>query len=240
MTGEEALKIVDAVLRSTMLEQGLNDVQTVVFLESWSGRTYSEITEKIGYDYDYIKQIGSQLWRSLSQVIGEEVSKKNIQTILHRYQQSQSSTQDWGEAIDVSRFYGRQAELQTLATWIGKDNCRFVGIFGLGGIGKTTLSVKLAGQIQSQFEYVIWRSLQQALPLNTLLSEILPILMGSEATIESSISILMKQLQQKRCLFLITSSQFYKVVTGEDSTNKDLKHINSYLSGSAMNSIKVV
>ncbi|MHC5849487.1 WD40 domain-containing protein [Nostoc sp.] len=202
MTGEEALKIVDAVLRSTMLEQGLNDVQTVVFLESWSGRTYSEITEKIGYDYDYIKQIGSQLWRSLSQVIGEEVSKKNIQTILHRYQQSQSSTQDWGEAIDVSRFYGRQAELQTLATWIGKDNCRFVGIFGLGGIGKTTLSVKLAGQIQSQFEYVIWRSLQQALPLNTLLSEILPILMGSEATIESSISILMKQLQQKRCLLV--------------------------------------
>ncbi|MEH2425550.1 MAG: hypothetical protein V7K48_33040 [Nostoc sp.] len=80
--------------------------------------TYSEIAEKLGYDYDYIKQVGSQLWRSLSQVIGEEVSKKNIQAILHRYQQSQSSTQDWGEAIDVSRFYGRQAELQTLATWI--------------------------------------------------------------------------------------------------------------------------
>ncbi|MEH2452568.1 NB-ARC domain-containing protein [Nostoc sp.] len=202
MTGEEALKIVDAILRSTIWEQGLNDVRSVVFLESWLGRTYSEIAEKLSYDYDYIKQVGSQLWRSLSQVIGEEVSKKNIQAVLHRYQQSQSSTQDWGEAIDVSRFYGRQAELQTLATWIENEHCRFVGIFGLGGIGKTTLSVKLAQQIQSQFEYVIWRSLQQALPLNTLLSEILPILMGSKATIDSSISILMQQLQQKRCLLV--------------------------------------
>lgn len=76
MTGEEALQIVDAVLRSTILEQGLNDVQSVVFIESWLGRTYAEIADKLGYDYDYIKQVGSQLWRSLSQVTGEEVSKK--------------------------------------------------------------------------------------------------------------------------------------------------------------------
>lgn len=92
--------------------------------------------------------------------------------------------------------------MQTLATWIENERCRFVGIFRLGGIGKTTLSVKLAQEIQSQFEYVIWRSLRQALPLNTLLGEILPILMGSEATIDSSIHILMQQLQQKRCLLV--------------------------------------
>ncbi|ACC84433.1 eIF2A-related protein [Nostoc punctiforme] len=201
MTAEEALKIVNALLHSTF-GQRLNDVKSVVFLETWKGQTYEVIAEKLGYQNDYIKQVGSQLWRSLSQATGEDVTKKNIQAVLHRYQQSQSTTQDWGEAIDVSRFYGRQAELQTLATWIGNEHCRFVGIFGLGGIGKTTLSVKLAGQIQSQFEYVIWRSLRQALPLNTLLAEILPILMGSEATINSSISILMQQLRQKRCLLV--------------------------------------
>jgi WD40 repeat protein len=201
MTAEEALKIVNALLHSTF-GQRLNDVKSVVFLETWKGQTYEVIAEKLGYQNDYVKQVGSQLWRSLSQVTGEDVSKKNIQAVLHRYQQSQSTTQDWGEAIDVSRFYGRQAELQTLATWIENEHCRFVGIFGLGGIGKTTLSVKLAGQIQSQFEYVIWRSLRQALPLNTLLGEILPILMGSEATINNSISILMQQLQQKRCLLV--------------------------------------
>jgi hypothetical protein len=54
------------------------------------GRTYAEIAVQISYEHDYIKQVGSQLWRSLSQVIGEEVCKKNIQSVLRRYQQSQS------------------------------------------------------------------------------------------------------------------------------------------------------
>ncbi|MCC5651721.1 hypothetical protein LC609_18180 [Nostoc sp. XA013] len=40
------------------------------------GRTYAEIAVQIGYKHDYIKQVGSQLWRELSQVVGEEVCKK--------------------------------------------------------------------------------------------------------------------------------------------------------------------
>ncbi|MEH2212276.1 hypothetical protein [Nostoc sp.] len=28
---------------------------------------------------------------------------------------------DWGEAIDVSRFYGRTTELETLSQWIVRD-----------------------------------------------------------------------------------------------------------------------
>ncbi len=51
-------------------------------------------------------------------------------------------------------------------------------------MGKTTLSVKLAQQVQSQFDYVIWRSLQQAPPLELVLSEILPILAGSEGLLK--------------------------------------------------------
>jgi len=77
--------------------------------------------------------------------------------------------------MDVSRFYGRQEELQTLESWIIEDRCRLIGIFGLGGIGKTALSVKIAQQVRSQFECLIWRSLQQAPLLNALLDEILPI-----------------------------------------------------------------
>jgi MinD superfamily P-loop ATPase len=38
----------------------------------------------------------------------------------------------------------------------------------MGGIGKTALSVKLAKEIQSEFEYVLWKSLRNAplLPKN--------------------------------------------------------------------------
>jgi WD40 repeat protein len=61
---------------------------------------------------------------------------------------SHSSTlTDWGEAPDVSTFYGRTEELATLERWVLPDRCRLVGLFGMGGIGKTALSVKLAQQV---------------------------------------------------------------------------------------------
>jgi transcriptional regulator with XRE-family HTH domain len=40
---------------------------------------------------------------------------------------------DWGEAPDVSLFYGREGELATLAEWIVNDGCRLVAVLGMGG-----------------------------------------------------------------------------------------------------------
>src|SRR4028119_203574 len=89
MTGQEALYLVDTFLHATNRGQGLKDVQSVVFLETWEGSSYREIAQQLGYEYDYIKQVGSRLWRSLSQLVGEPVSKRNIHAVLRRYQQSQ-------------------------------------------------------------------------------------------------------------------------------------------------------
>ncbi|MCC3435111.1 NB-ARC domain-containing protein [Microcoleus sp. PH2017_05_CCC_O_A] len=121
---------------------------------------------------------------------------------MRHYQQSSAGIQDWGEAIDVSYFYNRLQELETLETWISGDSTRAIGIFGIGGIGKTSLSVKLAQQIQSKFEFAIWRSLQQAPTLDAILSDILPILTNSSAETNHSIHALMEQLRQKRCLLI--------------------------------------
>ncbi|MGL5060364.1 MAG: NB-ARC domain-containing protein, partial [Microcoleus sp.] len=145
------------------------------------------------------------LWQNLSQIIGEKVSKHNLRSVLRRYEHRNTPNnciQDWGEAIDVSYFYNRLQELETLETWISSNSTRAIGIFGLGGIGKTSLSVKIAQHLQSQFEFTIWRSLQQAPTLDAILSDILPILTGSEATTNNSISVLMEQLRQKRCLLI--------------------------------------
>ncbi len=47
-----------------------------------------------------------------------------------------------------------------------------VAILGMGGIGKTALSVKLAHKVESQFEFVIWRPLHNAPPLYNLLNSL--------------------------------------------------------------------
>lgn len=205
MTPQEAIALINNLLQSANKKLKLNDIQSRVVLYTWEGYSYQEIADFVVYEHDSIKHIGAKLWQTLSQITGEKVSKKNLQTVLHSYQHRSAPNnyvQDWGEAIDVSYFYNRLQELETLETWIGDNSTRAIGIFGLGGIGKTSLSVKFAQQIQSQFEFVIWRSLQHAPTLDAILGDILPILTGSPAIENHSINALVKQLQQKRCLLI--------------------------------------
>lgn len=115
---------------------------------------------------------------------------------------------DWGEAPEVSIFYGRQAELTRLKEWLVVDRCRLVGVLGLGGIGKTALATKLAEQIKDEFDYTIWRSLSNAPPLNEILSEWIHFLSNQRDTelpnrVERGISRLMDYLQEQRCLLIL-------------------------------------
>ncbi|WP_026073177.1 NACHT domain-containing protein [Nodosilinea nodulosa] len=114
----------------------------------------------------------------------------------------QAIAQDWGEALDVSLFYGRRSELTTLSQWIGPDYCRLVCLLGIGGIGKTALSVKLAEQVQDQFSYVIWRSLRNAPPLDTLLAELVPFLSGQQ-DLKATLGSLLTCLRNHRCLIVL-------------------------------------
>ncbi len=70
--------------------------------------------------------------------------------------------EDWGEAPIVAAFYGREQELNVVKRWIIIDKCQIVALLGLGGIGKSTLAVSAARQIQGEFDYIFWRSLQNA------------------------------------------------------------------------------
>jgi hypothetical protein len=207
MTEQEALVLVDSLLQSTTISQRVSDLQSLVFRGTWAGQSYQAIADQLEYECDYVKQVGSRLWRSLSHATGEEITKHNIREALRRYQAAQAipsngGSQDWGEAIDVSDFWGRQADLQTLETWLLGTQCRLIGIFGLGGIGKTSLSVKLAQQVGSKFDYIIWRSLRQAPPLSDLLHEIVPFINRS-LRMNCSISVLIEQLRKKRCLLVL-------------------------------------
>ena len=52
MTGQEALTLVDTLLHAANQGQRLTDVQSVVFLETWAGRSYRDIAEQLGYQLD--------------------------------------------------------------------------------------------------------------------------------------------------------------------------------------------
>lgn len=199
---------------STIVEQiiapkSLNKVQRIVLEKSWEGLSYRAIADQSDYEEGYIKDTGSDLWKLLSQAIGQPVTKTNLRGILYQLQQPQISPQriNWGEAIDVRSFYGRTSEQETLTQWIIGDQCRLVGIFAFGGMGKTALSVKITQAIEAEFEVVTWQSLRDTPPLGELLPPLLRFLANDpnfdipESPI-SQISALIKLLQERRSLIV--------------------------------------
>ncbi|MBW4491996.1 MAG: hypothetical protein KME26_02600 [Oscillatoria princeps RMCB-10] len=120
--------------------------------------------------------------------------------------------QDWDGAPDASVFYGRTGELETLEQWIVRDRCRLVAIWGMGGIGKTALAARMAQQTKDKFEYIVWRSLRHAPPLNELLANLIQFLTNRQetdwpATVLGRVSRLMEYLRTHRCLVVLDDWQ---------------------------------
>lgn len=78
---KDALELVHKILEPKRLSY----IQELVFLQSWTGKIYRQIAAESGYDLDYIKEVGSQLWSALSDALGEKVSKKNARLVLANY-----------------------------------------------------------------------------------------------------------------------------------------------------------
>ncbi len=219
----------------------LSDLQEKVLRRAWEGKTYSEIAEETYNDPDYLKGVGANIWKNLSEALAEEVTKRNIKLVATRnYKKlleinkktqqeainipkvtnfdSKTETlgnetvtnqyRDWGEAVDVSLFYGRTTELATLEKWLIRDRTRLIALLGMGGIGKTALAAKLARRVAPEFEFVIWKSLRNAPEFKNFLAELILALCDRQDlyisdNIEGQINNLMNFLGQKRCLLIL-------------------------------------
>jgi WD40 repeat protein len=236
MTNEEIFKVFEQILENFQL----NKIQKIVISEVWSGKSYDQIAKTYGYDYGYVKDVGADLWQLISKALDKKVTKLNLRSILTQYAQPQAKAvapkvspgqQDWGEAIDVSIFYGRTTETNTLNQWIAQDHCRVVSILGMGGMGKTALSVTVAQQLQPSFDFVIWRSLRDAPLLNDLLGTLIKFLSNQqriqlpEKTGER-ISCLIECLRESRCLIILDN--FDTLLTNGDRTTAYRKGYENY------------
>ncbi|MGL5083951.1 MAG: NB-ARC domain-containing protein [Microcoleaceae cyanobacterium] len=119
---------------------------------------------------------------------------------------------DWGEASAAATFCGRSQELVTLKQWVLQEHCQVIALLGMGGIGKTSLSVEFADQVQNEFDCVIWRSLRNAPPLSELLEEIIQFLTNDPDTplpaeLNRQISFLVKALKTFRCLVILDNAE---------------------------------
>src|SRR5260370_18133993 len=151
--------------------------------------------------------VTAQIPISTPSMIREQSNEKNPNQVI-----GTSPKVDWAEPLHTSQFYGRDKEIDQLKQWIIGDRCCMVAVLGIGGIGKTSLAVRLVEQIQEEFDYVFWRSLQNAPPLRSILQECTKFISDQQQIdlpedVEGQISILMKYLQKYRTLLVLDNGE---------------------------------
>ena len=115
---------------------------------------------------------------------------------------------DWGDALALTAFYGRERELATLEQWVVRERCRVVSMLGLGGIGKSALAVRLMQRVAPHFEVVLWRSLRDAPTFEAWLSDCLQVLAPQPlsnvpTSLEVGLALLLEYLRQERALLVL-------------------------------------
>jgi len=193
--------------------QKLQEAKLQSEFEENSGNKYTieELSERVELDPGTISKVLNREEKVDKRTIALFFRTFNLELDRSDYSNLDPNTrQDWGRAFSVSAFYGRTEELAKLEQWIVGDHCRLVALVGMGGIGKTTLSIRLAEQIKDKYEYVIWRSLQDAPPIEAFLANLIQFL-SDEQELERDLPIslggrlsrLIDYLRKHRCLLVL-------------------------------------
>ncbi|GGA37756.1 ATP-binding protein [Okeania sp. KiyG1] len=120
---------------------------------------------------------------------------------------------DLRDAPDIKKtFYDRSTELTTLKTWIVKHRCRLIAVSGISGIGKSTIIRHLIPEIESNFDYIIWRTLRTSPPLNVTLKNLIEIIsnvteINLSNNTDGQLSLLVEKLRDMRCLIILDDLQ---------------------------------
>lgn len=231
VTFEEALVVLDDLLFAK-IDRHLSEAEITVLEGAWNDCDYEEIAESSPYSLNYLqRRLAPKLWDVISETIGERVSKKKLRDFLQKvthkkYQPQFGSNKEQahlvkdlvqiikGQPPDVSSFYGRTEELTHLKELIVKQRC--ISLIGVAGIGKSALAAKLIEELslesQSRFDFLIWRSVIHAPPVQNLVADLIELIQPSKSSscspeyTQEMISVLINQLQSHRCLLVLDAA----------------------------------
>ncbi len=101
MNLEEVLKMADALVFAKTGDY-LDDLQKVILRGTLQGNKYTEIAKESHCNASYVRDVGSKLWQTLSEELGEDISKSNLRSSLERLQISISSNIAQKESVQIN------------------------------------------------------------------------------------------------------------------------------------------
>ena len=167
----------------------LSDLQSCIIQQSWQGRTYGQVATIAGYSEGHIKDVASQLWRLLSEALGERITKGNLRSrLINRVKRTLKKasplhqTKPYSPATETGAvlaplratpiptpFIGRELALQTLQDLALTH--RAIVIQGEGGIGKTTLAQQYAQRFDQTLELLMAKESASITPVKSVVEE---------------------------------------------------------------------
>ena len=216
MDTEQIEQIVASINQIVSHKSGksLKDIQVDILRGAFKQEEYVKIAHAKNSSPDSIKKEASLLWKLLSEVFGETITKTRLEVLKRKVTNlptshlSSNLYQDWADAPDVSGIVGRETDVNTLKQWVVGDRCRLITVVGLPGKGKTSLTVKLAQEITGEFQGVIWRSLLNSLSIQDLIKDWILFFSHQEKMdlpdcLDQQINLLISYLKQHRYLLIL-------------------------------------
>jgi hypothetical protein len=149
-----------------------------VFLYTWDGKSYREIAQETNYQEGYLKDLGSQLWLSLSQKVGCQVTKKNLRSILTQFGQWKRATiAQYPQQSDnvcqklefpgfplqfASSLYVERSPIEDLAIDMIRQAGSLIRLKAPQGMGKTSLINHVMGVARRMGMQTVFVDVQQA------------------------------------------------------------------------------